>query len=82
MKFSSISSTLLQSDDARYQISRGPGPTPSKYTYRAWRRADNHILATVDVWDEAEERKRAVDECKAACRADCERPIDSDGSGE
>ena len=67
MNFQPISNTLLQSDDGQYQISRGPGPTADKFTYRAWHRPTNTVLAKVDCWDEAGDRAAAVGECKQAC---------------
>ena len=69
MIWHTVSNTLIQSDGAEYQISRGPGTASGTFTYRAWHRKTNGILATVNCVDEHAERAKAVAECKAACEA-------------
>lgn len=68
LKWESVTQSMLQSGDGNYQISRG-NETAGKFTYRAWFRPENKILATVQCFNEAGDRAAATEECKAACLA-------------
>jgi len=75
LKWEALTSTMLQTSCKRYQISRGPLEA-GKFTYRAWLRAENKILASVQCYNEAGDRAAAVAECKEACaQHQAENPI-------
>jgi len=66
LKWEAVTSTMLQSSDGRYQISRSP-EAAGKFLYRAWHRPDNTIITTVQCFNESGDRAAAVVECKEAC---------------
>lgn len=68
LNWEAVTSTMLQSSDGRYQISRSP-EAAGKFLYRAWHRPDNTIITTVQCFNESGDRAAATEECKAACLA-------------
>lgn len=66
MNWHPVTATMLQTDCKTYQISRS-GLNSGKFTYRAWFRPENKILATVGCYDESGDRAAALTECKQAC---------------